>query len=110
MKTMSMKLQTKGTLRTVLDLDETLTKDETKHIKRALGDTGGKQRRVLITTKEACEILGVCRLTLSRYEHRGLITPIRYTQRRIRWDMDDLEEFKNAGNANTNVQNISEEK
>jgi predicted DNA-binding transcriptional regulator AlpA len=97
MKTMSMKLQTQGTLRTVLDLDETLTKDEKKHIKRALGDTGGKQNRALITTKEACEILGICRLTLSRYVDHGMLAPIRYTKRKIRWDRDEIEFFKNNG-------------
>lgn len=86
-----------GTLRTVLDLDDTLTAEETKHIKMALGDLRGKRGLEQITTKEACEILNVCSMTLRRYELKGYIKPIRHSERRIRWDKDAILDFKRTG-------------
>lgn len=86
----------RSTLQTVLDVDNTLTEIEKKLIHQAIGNAG-QVRRKLISTKEACEILGVCSMTLRRYEQKGLLTPIRYTPRKIRWDQDEIEAFKNCG-------------
>ena len=106
MQIMKMTQRTEGTLRAVLDVDDTLTAEEMKHIRRALGNTGGKQGRKLITTNEACDILGICSMTLRRYELKGFLKPIRYTQRKIRWDEDEIIDFKHNGKGDKQLKEV----
>jgi hypothetical protein len=89
--------QTGATIRAAMSIDTTITPEEEKHLRRALGERRGKQSRTLITTTEACEILECNPVTLRRYENRGLITAIRYSQRKIRWDRDDVLELRDNG-------------
>jgi predicted DNA-binding transcriptional regulator AlpA len=95
--TMGMMPATREKIELILEIDQTVTKEERKHFNRGLRAENGNTRRTLITTKEACEILGVSSMTLSRYEKRGYLSPIRYTQRKIRWDRDDIYDFLNNG-------------
>ena len=97
MRIMNMTSKTQTAIETAMDIDTTITPEEEKHLKRALGGRSGKQRRTLITTKEASKLLECHPATLRRYERQGLITPIRYSKRYIRWDYDDILELKYNG-------------
>jgi len=45
----------------------------------------------LIKPDDLCEILGVCRRTLSRWEEQGLIRSIKINARVFRYDPEDVE-------------------
>ncbi len=95
MKLMQMMPTTKAFIQHAIDADDTVTKDERRLIERAIGTS---PKRILITTKQACEILDVTPRTLSRYHKTGLIKPAVYRNGRyIRWDKDEIEEFKYSG-------------
>ena len=55
----------------------------------------------LLNPKQLCEMLGLSRRTLSRYEAAGLLHPIKLNRRVIRYaqsDVDDmLQKFKMGG-------------
>lgn len=95
MNVMHMTIETRTRIEDSLKFDQTLTPSTRKHLKRALGD---KTKRTLITTKEACAILGCCSMTLYRMEkERNLIKAIRYSQRKLRWDKDEILDLLNNG-------------
>lgn len=48
-------------------------------------------RRRPIQPKEAAEILGVCRRSLTRYERAGRLTRIQVSPRKIRYDLNEVE-------------------
>lgn len=50
-----------------------------------------KPRPRPISPREACEVLGVCRRSLTRYANRGALTPIRLSPRKIRYDLNEVE-------------------
>lgn len=53
---------------------------------------GEKKRRPRpIMPKEAAEMLGVCRRSLTRYEKKGILTPIRISSKKIRYDLNEVE-------------------
>lgn len=62
-----------------------------------LADAVKPRRRKLLTTKEAASIFNACPETLRRYAQRGLLHPVRYNARRLRWDADELEAFLSEG-------------
>lgn len=51
----------------------------------------GEGRPRPILPKQAAKILGVCRRSLARYEKRGLLTPIRISSKKIRYDAREVE-------------------
>lgn len=55
----------------------------------ALVQTTG--RRKPIQAKQACEILGVCRKTLLRFERMGKLHRITVSARKIRFDLAEVE-------------------
>jgi len=58
---------------------------------------GKSTRRNLISTGQACAILGCHAITLRRAEKRGHLKAIRYSARRLRWDESEIIEFANRG-------------
>jgi hypothetical protein len=60
--------------------------------------SGKPKRRTLITTPQACAILDNCHpITLQRYEKRGLLHPIRFSKRKKRFDLDEVETLASNG-------------
>lgn len=57
----------------------------------------GKPRPIL--PKEAAQILGVCRRSLSRYEKRGVLHPIRVSAKKIRYDAREVERLATGEDA-----------
>jgi len=45
----------------------------------------------LLKPEELCEILSVCRRTLSRWEEQGLIRSVKVNARVFRYDPEDIE-------------------
>ena len=88
---------TKTIIEAALGSDATISRERKDEIQSVLNPQASSQKRILITTKKASEILEVSVVTLRKYEKRGLLTPIRYTARRIRWDRKDVETFKMQG-------------
>jgi len=58
--------------------------------------SGGNRKQPIIGT-EAASILGVCRKTLRRYERLGVLTAIRVSPRKIRYDRRQVEELATSG-------------
>ncbi|MBR4718260.1 MAG: helix-turn-helix domain-containing protein [Lentisphaeria bacterium] len=54
-------------------------------------------RRHLVNAKRAMEILGISRPTLRAYVNDGYLTQIKLSQRKIRFDEDELLHFANVG-------------
>ena len=58
-------------------------------------------RRNLIDVKEACAILGgknpISRMTLYKWTKRGILHPIRYSTRNIRYDRNEIETIAQNG-------------
>jgi hypothetical protein len=97
MKINKMMPMTRAVIKTALDNDKEMTNEERRLFDRALGSPCIK--RELVTTKKACEILDACEKTLNRYAQKGFLTPVRYSKRKIRWDKEELEAFRDAGMA-----------
>ena len=58
---------------------------------------GEKRRSRLLSTKAAAEMLGVHVATLRLYGKQGLLTPVRFTARKIRWSEEDISTFMMTG-------------
>ena len=88
---------TKTIIEAALGIDATISQEQREKIKAVLNPKISPSKRNLITTKKASEILEISAVTLRKYEKRGLLTTIRYSPRRIRWDRDEIETFKLQG-------------
>ncbi|MCF7848738.1 MAG: hypothetical protein K9M45_07810 [Kiritimatiellales bacterium] len=81
---------------TLVEAVVTATPDQQKQIEAILN--GRQKKRKLITTKAACALLEKCHpITLRRYEKRGLLHAVRFSQRRVRWDEDEVLALANNG-------------
>ncbi len=87
---------TKAIIEAAIGGDATLTPEQRDKIAEAINPEPKKKPR-LGTTKEAARILGVSTVTLRKYERLGLLHPVRYTRRRIRWDLNEIENFRDQG-------------
>ncbi len=58
---------------------------------------GGKTRLRLLTTREVKAILGISRPTLRAYCRQGLLSQIRYSSRKTRYDAEEVERFRCQG-------------
>jgi len=56
-------------------------------------------RRRLGTRRDAAAILGVHPGSIQRYERRGVLSAIRVSARRVRFDLDAVERLANYGTA-----------
>jgi predicted DNA-binding transcriptional regulator AlpA len=58
-----------------------------------------QKKRDLITAKEACNLIGggITRMTLYKWQKRGMVHPIRFTARNIRFDRAEIENLANNG-------------
>ena len=90
-----MQTATLTTLTTVVDADPTISHDQRRAILRACQTE--HLRRKLGTVRQAAAILDVCPKTVQRYAAVGLLHPIRVTQRRVRYDLDEASRLANGG-------------
>ena len=90
-----MKPTTIDMIRTILSGDETVTMEHADSILRSCKQS--TVRRHLVNAKRAMEILGISRPTLRAYVNDGYLTQIKLSQRKIRFDEDELLHFANVG-------------
>ena len=94
-----MQTHTLATIETVIQADSTISQE---HQSRILDAARTQQpHRRLVTTREACHILDpkhpVCTATVRRYAKRGLLTPIKTSATRLRWDAAEVERLATLG-------------
>ncbi|MBO4491319.1 MAG: hypothetical protein J5944_08180 [Lentisphaeria bacterium] len=82
-------------IRTVLDGDNTVTKEQNDHIMRTCKHP--IMRRKLINAKQAMSILEVCRPTLLAYVKRGRLTQINISPRKVRFDEAEVRNLAYRG-------------
>ena len=82
-------------IRTILSGDETVTVEHADNILRSCKQP--TVRRHLVNAKKAMEILGISRPTLRAYVKGGYLKQIKLSQRKIRFDEDELLHFANVG-------------
>ena len=90
-----MKTTTIDLIRTVLSGDETVNEEHASSILRSCKQPVA--RRHLINAKRAMEILGISRPTLRAYVQSGRLTQIKLSQRKIRFDENEVLHFANTG-------------
>ena len=56
-----------------------------------------RQHRKLITVGKAAELLGCHPMTVKRYAKKGLLSPIRFSARKVRYDLEEIEAFARDG-------------
>ena len=87
---------TKAIINAAIEGDATLTPEQRVRITEAINPKPKIKPR-LGTTKEAARILSISTVTLRKYAKQGLLSPVRYTRRRIRWDLNEIESFRDQG-------------
>jgi hypothetical protein len=92
-----MKQTTYDLIKNVLSTDDTITPDDSRDILRQLQEAKTVPKPCPGTIKQAAEILGEHPVTIRRYAKCGLITPIRITSRKVRYDLNEVKELANTG-------------
>ena len=89
-------LQTAVTIKSLVENDPLATPEERKAILDAL--RGNKSTRpTLINKKVTAEILDASTKTIDRLCERGYLTPIKFSQRRIRFEEAEVLDFARNG-------------
>lgn len=91
-----MKPETLTAIVMLLRADSTVGEEKMKEVLAACRREQRKHRK-LITARKAAEILGCCTASVKRYARRGILTPIRFSARKVRYDQDEIEAFANEG-------------
>ncbi len=90
-------MQSRDMIIAALNADPTATPADKKRILAAIEDKPTRKEKML-TTKQACELLGgIHQITLRRLEQRQILTPVRYSKRRLRWKESELLDFLSIG-------------
>ena len=72
-----------------------VTKTERKRLLAAAENEPVKKKQKMLTVKAAAELLGVCPESVKRYAKRGMLHPIRLSQRMVRYGEDEVLELLN---------------
>jgi hypothetical protein len=67
-----------------------VSKVERKRLLAAAENEPLKNKQKMLTKKQASELLGVCPETVKRYANRGMLHPIRLSQRMVRYGEDEV--------------------
>ena len=82
------------TIETILNADRTIPKGKKDKVMDILLDrtpTPSPKKKRLISTNQAAEILQIHVATVREYARKGVLTPIRFSARKIRFDLDEIE-------------------
>lgn len=86
-----MKPTTLELIKNVLAADETILPADAEAIVKQLNTSGIDRKARPGTIRQAAEILDVHPVTIRRYAQAGLLTPIRITARKVRYDLNEVE-------------------
>ena len=89
---------TKKILEAAFLADQTATEEERTAFKQ-LVNGGRGDKKTMIPTRQACEMLGCTRQTLRAYELKGRIKAVRISARRVRFDKAEIEGLLTEGAA-----------
>lgn len=92
-----MKPTTLELIKNVLAADETILPADAKAIEKQLKVFAGGKKSRPGTIKEAAKILDVHPVTVRRYAQAGLLTPIKITCRKVRYDLNEVESLAVSG-------------
>ena len=92
-----MEAGTREIVKAAINNDPSMQPDERRKFIALLNGKSANPKDRLLTTRQACEILGVVPLSLRRYEQRGLIKPVRYSKRKLRWKESMIRDFYDMG-------------
>lgn len=88
---------TREMIRLALDNDSSMSPVEKRAALKACLENGGNRRPRLGTAKQAAAILSCHPKTVYRYARRGMLQPIHYSARKVRFDLDEVEAFAARG-------------
>jgi len=84
-------------IRLLIESDASVTPEHRREILKVCSRDPSIKRRRLGTIRDAAELLGCCSRSVERYARQGLLTPIRYSPRKIHYDMDEVERLMEQG-------------
>ena len=91
-----MKAATLITIETILEADRSVPKAKREKVMDILLDRAPEpppKKKKLINTRQAAEIIGVHPVTLRKLAQKGTIPVIRYSARKLRYDLDAIEAY-----------------
>lgn len=91
-----MKPETLTAIVMLLKADATVDDDRRKDVVAACRREQRRHRR-LVTVGRVAELLGCHAKTVHRYARKGLLKQVRFSPRKIRYDLDEVEAFANDG-------------
>lgn len=92
-----MKQATFELIKNVLSTDETVLPNESNALLKTLKTASEGRNPRPGTIKQAADILDVHPVTVRRYAQAGLLTPIRITCRKVRYDLNEVKNLANSG-------------
>ena len=90
-------MQTKQIIETAITNDPTATPEQVRRVLDALREKPANTKPKLITRKQAAAILDCCVMTIKRLEKRGHLTPIKFSERRVRLNESQVWDFARNG-------------
>lgn len=93
-----MKPATIELIKNVLSTDETVLPVDAQKVLKQIAAVNGEQKPRPGTIKEAARILDVHPVTVRRYAKAGLLSPIRLSARKVRYNLNEVEHLAQAGN------------
>ena len=100
-----MNSQTSKTMKSLLEMDQSISPEERKSILKACR-TGGKlesKSTKLLTTKNIAEMLTVSTRTVYRYVERGFLHPVKFGPRTVRFRLDEVLLLIESGEASSSA-------
>jgi len=97
-----------SSIRVLLQNDETVSAEQRECILQACRHTRTSKKNIdLCSPVEAAVILGCHVKTLYRYAARGVLHPVRYSSRKVRFDRKEVEDFSVKGLADSSKTSLS---
>jgi len=92
-----MKPTTLAIIKTAIASDDTVSPEQAGSILKKFNDTEPRRKPRPGTIKQAAAILDVHPVTIRRYAQAGLLTQIRITCRKVRYDLNEVQELADLG-------------
>ncbi|VGO13466.1 hypothetical protein PDESU_02023 [Pontiella desulfatans] len=92
-----MKPATIELIKNVLSTDDTVLPTDAQKVLKQLAAVNGEQKPRPGTIKEAARILDVHPVTVRRYAKAGLLSTIRLSARKVRYNLNEVEHLAQAG-------------
>lgn len=97
-------------IKILLQNDNTVSDEQRQLILKCCRQMVAKDKLRLGTVKQAAELLGCHPRTVPRYAKRGYFHSIKYSVRRVRYDMAEIEAFAIKGLPDVNSEILSQAK